>query len=298
MSEEMIFQEEKEEEIEIVSDASELPAVNSVQLYFQQINRIPLLSANEELTLAKLAAAGNKDAMNQLVEANLRLVVSIAKHYHSSTLTFMDLVQEGNIGLCKAAEKFDYTKGYRFSTYATWWVRQTITRALADQDRVIRIPTNLVEYHNKVSKIIAQYQSEYGHAPSVEDLMEETGWDRRRIETILDLTMTTTSLETPVGDEDEATMGDLIPDNTYNPVAATLREADQQVILSVLNTLTEKERDVMTLRFGIGTDNPMTLEEVGEKYSVTRERIRQIENRALRKLRHPSRSKILRSIME
>ena len=294
MNDEIMFQ----EEVQMIEDASELPAVNSVQLYFQQINRIPLLSQEEEIALAKRVLNGDTEASKQLVEANLRLVVSIAKHYHSSTLTFMDLVQEGNIGLCKAAEKFDYTKGYRFSTYATWWVRQTITRALADQDRVIRIPTNLVEYHNKVSKIIAQYQSEYGHAPSIEDLMEETGWDRRRIETILDLTMATTSLETPIGDEDEATMGDLIPDNTYNPVAAALREADQQVILSVLNTLTEKERDVMTLRFGIGTDNPMTLEEVGEKYNVTRERIRQIENRALKKLRHPSRSKILRSIME
>lgn len=294
MNDEIMIQ----EEVQMVEDASELPAVNSVQLYFQQINRIPLLSQEEEIALAKRVLTGDTEASKQLIEANLRLVVSIAKHYHSSTLTFMDLVQEGNIGLCKAAEKFDYTKGYRFSTYATWWVRQTITRALADQDRVIRIPTNLVEYHNKVSKIIAQYQSEYGHAPSIEDLMEETGWDRRRIETILDLTMATTSLETPIGDEDEATMGDLIPDNTYNPVTAALREADQQVILSVLNTLTEKERDVMTLRFGIGTDNPMTLEEVGEKYNVTRERIRQIENRALKKLRHPSRSKILRSIME
>ena len=286
------------EEVEIVSDASELPAVNSVQLYFQQINRIPLLSPEEEVDLAKRSLTGDTEASKRLVEANLRLVVSIAKHYHSSTLSFMDLVQEGNIGLCKAAEKFDYTKGYRFSTYATWWVRQTITRALADQDRVIRIPTNLVEYHNKMSKIIAQYQTEYGTNPSVEELMEETGWTKERVSTLLDLTMNTASLETPVGDEEEATMGDLIPDNTYNPVAEAMREADKQVILSILNTLTEKERDVMTLRFGIGTDNPLTLEEVGEKYNVTRERIRQIENRALKKLRHPSRSKILRSVME
>ena len=294
MIEENIIQ----EEVQMVEDASELPAVNSVQLYFQQINRIPLLSHEEELALSKRILEGDNEAMKQLVEANLRLVVSIAKHYHSSTLTFMDLVQEGNIGLCKAAEKFDYTKGYRFSTYATWWVRQMITRALADQDRVIRIPTNLVEYHNRMSKIISQYHSEYGRAPTVEELMEETGWDKGRVETILDLTMNTVSLETPVGDEDEATMGDLIPDNTYNPMAEALREADKQVILSVLNTLTEKERDVMTLRFGIGRDIPLTLEEVGEKYNVTRERIRQIENRALKKLRHPSRSKVLRSIME
>lgn len=286
------------EEVQMVEDASELPAVNSVQLYFQQINRIPLLTQEEEVSLAKRSLTGDTEASKRLVEANLRLVVSIAKHYHSSTLSFMDLVQEGNIGLCKAAEKFDYTKGYRFSTYATWWVRQTITRALADQDRVIRIPTNLVEYHNKMSKIIAQYQTEYGTTPSVEELMEETGWTKERVSTLLDLTMSTTSLETPVGDEEDATMGDLIPDNTYNPVAEAMREADKQVILSVLNTLTEKERDVMTLRFGIGTDNPLTLEEVGEKYNVTRERIRQIENRALKKLRHPSRSRVLRSIME
>lgn len=287
-----------QEEVQMVEDASELPAVNSVQLYFQQINKIPLLTQEEEVLLAKRSLTGDTEASKRLVEANLRLVVSIAKHYHSSTLSFMDLVQEGNIGLCKAAEKFDYTKGYRFSTYATWWVRQTITRALADQDRVIRIPTNLVEYHNKMSKIIAQYQTEYGTNPSVEELMEETGWTKERVSTLLDLTMSTASLETPVGDEEEATMGDLIPDNTYNPVAEAMREADKQVILSVLNTLTEKERDVMTLRFGIGTDNPLTLEEVGEKYNVTRERIRQIENRALKKLRHPSRSKILRSVME
>ena len=287
-----------QEEVQMVEDASELPAVNSVQLYFQQINRIPLLTQEEEVSLAKRSLTGDIEASKRLVEANLRLVVSIAKHYHSSTLSFMDLVQEGNIGLCKAAEKFDYTKGYRFSTYATWWVRQTITRALADQDRVIRIPTNLVEYHNKMSKIIAQSQTEYGTTPSVEELMEETGWTKERVSTLLDLTMSTTSLETPVGDEEDATMGDLIPDNTYNPVAEAMREADKQVILSVLNTLTEKERDVMTLRFGIGTDNPLTLEEVGEKYNVTRERIRQIENRALKKLRHPSRSKILRSVME
>lgn len=287
-----------QEEVRMVEDASELPAVNSVQLYFQQINRIPLLTQEEEVSLAKRSLTGDTEASKRLVEANLRLVVSIAKHYHSSTLSFMDLVQEGNIGLCKAAEKFDYTKGYRFSTYATWWVRQTITRALADQDRVIRIPTNLVEYHNKMSKIIAQYQTEYGTNPSVEELMEETGWTKERVSALLDLTMSTASLETPVGDEEDATMGDLIPDNTYNPVAEAMREADQQVILSVLNTLTEKERDVMTLRFGIGTDNPLTLEEVGEKYHVTRERIRQIENRALKKLRHPSRSRVLRSIME
>jgi RNA polymerase primary sigma factor len=284
------------EEVEIVSDASELPAVNSVQLYFQQINRIPLLSFEEEVALAKRVLEGDKSAMAQLVEANLRLVVSIAKHYHSNTLTFMDLVQEGNIGLCKAAEKFDYTKGYRFSTYATWWVRQTITRAMADQDKAIRIPANLVEYHNRMSKIISQYHTEYGRDPSIEELMDETGWDEARVKTVLDLNTNTVSLESPVGDDEDATVGDLIPDNSYNPVAAALEEDRKQVILSVLGTLSEKERDVINLRFGIEDGHPLTMEEVGERYNVTRERIRQIENKALKKLRHPSRSKVLREM--
>ena len=284
------------EEVEIVSDASELPAVNSVQLYFQQINRIPLLSPEEEVDLAKRILEGDPAAITKLVEANLRLVVSIAKHYHSNTLTFMDLVQEGNIGLCKAAEKFDYTKGYRFSTYATWWVRQTITRAMADQDKAIRIPANLVEYHNRMSKIIAQYNTEYGRDPSIEELMDETGWDEQRVRAVLDLNTNTISLESPVGDEEDATVGDLIPDNSYNPVAAALEEDRKQVILSVLGTLSEKERDVLSLRFGIESGHPLTMEEVGEHYNVTRERIRQIENKALKKLRHPSRSKVLREM--
>lgn len=292
MSEENMFI----EEVEIVSDASELPAVNSVQLYFQQINRIPLLSPEEEVDLAKRILEGDPAAITKLVEANLRLVVSIAKHYHSNTLTFMDLVQEGNIGLCKAAEKFDYTKGYRFSTYATWWVRQTITRAMADQDKAIRIPANLVEYHNRMSKIIAQYNTEYGRDPSIEELMDETGWDEQRVRAVLDLNTNTISLESPVGDEEDATVGDLIPDNSYNPVAAALEEDRKQVILSVLGTLSEKERDVLNLRFGIESGHPLTMEEVGEHYNVTRERIRQIENKALKKLRHPSRSKVLREM--
>lgn len=292
MIEENIIQ----EEVQMVEDASELPAVNSVQLYFQQINRIPLLSFEEEVALAKRILEGDKDAMTQLVESNLRLVVSIAKHYHSNTLTFMDLVQEGNIGLCKAAEKYDYTKGYRFSTYATWWVRQTITRALSDQDKVIRIPANLVEYYNKMSKIISEFHNECGRAPTIDELVVETGWDAARIKTLLELNTNTVSLESPVGDEDEATVGDLIPDNSYNPVAAALEEDRKQTILSVLGTLSEKEKEVLALRFGIEDNHPLTMEEVGERYNVTRERIRQIENKALKKLRHPSRSKILREM--
>lgn len=294
MSEEMIIQ---EEEVVMVSDASELPAVNSVQLYFHQINSIPLLEADEELALAKRCLAGDKEAMNKLVEANLRLVISIAKHYHSPTLTFMDIVQEGNIGLCKAAEKFDYTKGYKFSTYATWWVRQTINRALAIQDRTIRIPTNLVEYHNKLTKVLAKFSGEYGRTPTVDELVEETGWPQECIIKLLDLDMHTVSLDSPMGDEDESTLGDVVPDTRYSPTENAMREADKQAVRSVLNTLSEKERDVISLRFGIEDDNPLTLEEIGERFNVTRERIRQIEGKALKKLRHPSRSKLLKEML-
>lgn len=295
MNEEMIFQEE--EEVQIVSDASELPAVNSVQLYFQQINRIPLLSHEDELALAKLAAAGNRDAINQLVEANLRLVVSIAKHYHSNSLSFMDLVQEGNIGLCKAAERFDYTKGYRFSTYATWWVRQTITKALADKERMIRVPTNLVDYYNKLSKTIAQLTGEYGRNPTVEELVAETGWTEHRIETLLSLDNTVISLDTPLEDNEETCLGDLVADNNYNPITRAFKQAEKEAVMMVLSTLSEKEKEVIALRFGIEKDEPLTLEEVGARYKVSKERIRQIENRALKKLRHPSRSRILREAL-
>lgn len=293
MNEEIMFQ---EEEVEIVSDVSELPAVNSVQLYFHQINGIPLLSPEEEVALAKRVVEGDMEAKNKLVEANLRLVVSIAKGYHSNFLTFMDIVQEGNIGLCKAAEKFDYTKGYRFSTFATWWVRQRINRALADQDRLIRIPTNLVEYYNKLSRIIAQFIGEWGRDPTVEELMEETGWTKDRIECLLNLKTSTISLESPVNEDEDATFGDLLPDNSYNPTANAMREADKQTVMDILSTLTPKEKEVIALRFGIQDDNPWTLEEIGEKFNVTRERIRQIENKALKKLRHPSRSRLLKEI--
>ena len=286
-----------QEEVEIVEDASELPAVNSVQLYFSQINRIPLLSHEEEVALAKRVLQGDREASTKLVEANLRLVVSIAKHYHSQSMTFMDLVQEGNIGLCKAAEKFDYTKGYRFSTYATWWVRQTIMRALEEQDNTIRIPSNLLEHYNKMNKIIAQFNGENGRDPTPKELVEETGWDHERVKTLLELSNNVISLDTPLGDDEEGSYGDLIPDNSYNPVAAALRESNRQTIMRVFSTLGSREKEVMAWRFGIEDDQPLTLEEIGEKINLTKERVRQIEMKALRKLRHPSRSKVLREVL-
>ena len=286
-----------QEEVEIVEDASELPAVNSVQLYFSQINRIPLLSHEEEAALAKRVLQGDREASTKLVEANLRLVVSIAKHYHSQSMTFMDLVQEGNIGLCKAAEKFDYTKGYRFSTYATWWVRQTIMRALEEQDNTIRIPSNLLEHYNKMNKIIAQFNGENGRDPTPKELVEETGWDHERVKTLLELSNNVISLDTPLGDDEEGSYGDLIPDNSYNPVAAALRESNRQTIMRVFSTLGSREKEVMAWRFGIEDDQPLTLEEIGEKINLTKERVRQIEMKALRKLRHPSRSKVLREVL-
>ena len=286
-----------QEEVQMIEDASELPAVNSVQLYFSQINRIPLLSHEEEVDLAKRALQGDKEASIKLVEANLRLVVSIAKHYHSQSMTFMDLVQEGNIGLCKAAEKFDYTKGYRFSTYATWWVRQTIMRALEEQDNTIRIPSNLLEHYNKMNKIIAQFNGENGRDPTPKELVEETGWDYERVKTLLELSNSVISLDTPLGDDEEGSYGDLIPDNSYNPVAAALRESNRQTIMRVFSTLGSREKEVMAWRFGIEDDQPLTLEEIGEKINLTKERVRQIEMKALRKLRHPSRSKVLREVL-
>lgn len=286
-----------QEEVEIVEDASELPAVNSVQLYFNQINRIPLLSHEEEIDLAKRVLQGDKEASTKLVEANLRLVVSIAKHYHSQSMTFMDLVQEGNIGLCKAAEKFDYTKGYRFSTYATWWVRMTIMRALEEQDNTIRIPSNLLEHYNKMNRIIAQFNGENGRDPTPKELAEETGWDYEKVKTLLELSNSVISLDTPLGDDEEGSYGDLIPDNSYNPVAAALRESNRQTIMRVFSTLGSREKEVMAWRFGIEDDQPLTLEEIGEKINLTKERVRQIEVKALRKLRHPSRSKVLKEVL-
>lgn len=269
--------------------------VNSVQLYFQQINRVPLLSPEEEVECVKLAAAGDKSARKRLIESNLRLVVSIAKHYHSQSLSFMDLVQEGNIGLCKAVEKFDNSHNCRFSTYATWWIRQTIGRALVEYDNTIHIPANLIEYYNRLNKITARISAETGRPATIEEIMAETGWDQKRIETIQNLDMSIISLDTPIN-EDEVTVGDLVPDDSYNPTYGILQETNKQIIISILDTLTEKEKKIIKMRFGIDC-KPLTMEEVGQKFNITRERVRQIENKALRKLRHPARKKLLKEAL-
>ena len=278
-------------------DCGEIPITNSVQLYFHQLKGIPPLAPGEEEELAARIAKGDLEARNRLIEANLRLVVSVAKRYHSNSLTFMDLIQEGNIGLTKAAEKFDITKGYKFSTYATWWVRQTIGRALADQTRTIKIPANLVENYNKLSRIIARLSAEGGSEPTDADLSEETGWPIAHIQKLRSLTLETSSLDTPLGDDEDATLGDIIPDsNGYDPVAAVMKEANSEIINNVLETLNDKERDTLKLRFGLQGSEPHTLEETGSALGLTRERVRQIEIRALRKLRHPSRQAALRQV--
>ena len=264
--------------------------LSSVQMYLRQINRIPLLSPEKEIELGKKILSGNGLAVKELAEANLRLVVSIVKHYNSNTLSFLDLIQEGNIGLIKAAERFDYRKGYRFSTYATWWVRQAVTRAIAEQSRMIRIPTNLVENYNKLAKIISQYISTTGLAPTNEELAEETGWDIELIEKVLEThNNNVVSLEAPVGDEEDTLLGELIPDKGYSATENINKEAKNQIITEVLNTLNEREKDILIKRFGLLGTLPKTQEEVGDEFNITRERIRQIETKALRKLRHPAR---------
>lgn len=285
------------ENVEITSIDDEINneiTVNSVQLYLRQINRVPLLSSEEEITLGKRILQGDEEAIKTLTECNLRLVVSIAKHYNSTALSFLDLIQEGNIGLIKAAEKFDYRKGYKFSTYATWWVRQSITRAIAEQSRMIRIPTNLVENYSKISKIKSQYLSATGAPPTTEDLVEETGWTRTQVEKTIEAHKDNiTSLDSPVGDEDDTTIGELIPDKAYNPLENIIKEARNQIISEVLDTLNPREKDIITRRFGLLGLQPKTLEEVGAEFNITRERIRQIETKALRKLRHPARQKMI-----
>ncbi len=270
-----------------------------VRMYLKEIGKVPLLTAEEEIELAKRMEEGDEEAKKRLAEANLRLVVSIAKRYVGRGMLFLDLIQEGNLGLIKAVEKFDYTKGYKFSTYATWWIRQAITRAIADQARTIRIPVHMVETINKLIRVSRQLLQELGREPTPEEIAEELDLPVERVREILKISQEPVSLETPIGEEEDSHLGDFIPDdNMPAPEEAAAGTLLKEQLNEVLDTLTDRERKVLCLRFGMEDGRARTLEEVGKEFEVTRERIRQIEAKALRKLRHPSRSRKLRDYLE
>ena len=269
-----------------------------VRMYLKEIGKVPLLTPEEEQDLARRMADGDEEAKRRMAEANLRLVVSIAKRYVGRGMLFLDLIQEGNLGLIKAVDKFDYTKGYKFSTYATWWIRQAITRAIADQARTIRIPVHMVETINKVIRVSRQLLQELGHDPSAEEIAEEMGMPVDKVRDILKIAQEPVSLETPIGEEEDSHLGDFIPDeDASEPSEAASFSLLREQLMTVLDTLTPREKKVLELRFGIVDGRTRTLEEVGKEFNVTRERIRQIEAKALRKLRHPSRSKKLRDFL-
>ena len=298
---------EQLEEIEEVTDeelknadalADSYATDDPVRMYLKEIGKIPLLTPEEEIGLAIRMAQGDEEAKRRMAEANLRLVVSIAKRYVGRGMLFLDLIQEGNLGLIKAVEKFDYTKGYKFSTYATWWIRQAITRAIADQARTIRIPVHMVETINKVIRVSRQLLQELGHDPSAEEIAAEMNMPVDKVRDILKIAQEPVSLETPIGEEEDSHLGDFIPDeDASEPSEAASFSLLKEQLMEVLDTLTPREKKVLELRFGIVDGRTRTLEEVGKEFNVTRERIRQIEAKALRKLRHPSRSKKLRDFL-
>jgi len=270
-----------------------------VKVYLKEIGRVPLLSPEEEIELSIKIAEGSDYAKKRLSEANLRLVVSIAKRYVGRGMQFLDLIQEGNLGLIKAVEKFDYTKGFKFSTYATWWIRQAITRAIADQARTIRIPVHMVETINKVKKVSSQLLHKNGHEPTAEEIAVELDMPAEKVREIMRVAQEPVSLETPIGEEEDSHLGDFIPDDEAPaPADAASRMLLREQLRDVLGTLTQREARVLSLRFGLEDGRPRTLEEVGKEFDVTRERIRQIEAKALRKLRHPSRSKKLKDFLD
>lgn len=276
-----------------------IPVDDPVRMYLKEIGKVPLLSAEEEIELAKRIEEGDEEARKKLCEANLRLVVSIAKRYVGRGMQFLDLIQEGNLGLIKAVSKFDYTKGYKFSTYATWWIRQSITRAIADQARTIRIPVHMVETINKLVRVSRQLMQDLGREPTPEEIAAEMDITVEKVMEIQRIAQEPVSLETPIGEEDDSHLGDFIPDNdivTPDEAAAYSMLKDQ--LVEVLDTLTEREQAVLSLRFGLKDGRPRTLEEVGKQMDVTRERIRQIEAKAIRKLKHPSRIKILNGYLD
>ena len=270
-----------------------------VRMYLKEIGKVPLLSADEEIELAKRMEKGDEAAKKRLCEANLRLVVSIAKRYVGRGMLFLDLIQEGNLGLIKAVDKFDYTKGYKFSTYATWWIRQAITRSIADQARTIRIPVHMVETINKLIRVSRQLLQTYGREPSPEEIADEMGISVDKVREIQKIAQEPVSLETPIGEEEDSHLGDFIPDEDVPaPAEAAAFSMLKEQLVEVLDTLTEREQKVLKLRFGLEDGRARTLEEVGKEFDVTRERFRQIEAKALRKLRHPSRSKKLKDYLE
>ena len=292
-----------EEEVELdkidLSVPEGVSIEDPVRMYLKEIGKVPLLSAEEEIELAKKMEQGDENAKKRLAEANLRLVVSIAKRYVGRGMLFLDLIQEGNLGLIKAVEKFDYRKGYKFSTYATWWIRQAITRAIADQARTIRIPVHMVETINKLIRVSRQLLQELGREPTPEEIAEEMDMPVDRVREILKISQEPVSLETPIGEEEDSHLGDFIQDdNVPVPADAAAFTLLKELLVEVLGTLTEREQKVLRLRFGLDDGRARTLEEVGKEFNVTRERIRQIEAKALRKLRHPSRSRKLKDYLD
>ena len=293
----------EEEEIDLENIDLSVPegigVEDPVRMYLKEIGKVPLLSAEEEIELAHRMEQGDEEAKKHLAEANLRLVVSIAKRYVGRGMLFLDLIQEGNLGLIKAVEKFDYTKGYKFSTYATWWIRQAITRAIADQARTIRIPVHMVETINKLIRVSRQLLQDLGREPTPEEIAEKMELSVERVREILKISQEPVSLETPIGKEEDSHLGDFIQDdNVPVPADAAAFTMLREQLEEVIRTLTEREQKVLRLRFGIDDGRARTLEEVGKEFNVTRERIRQIEAKALRKLRHPSRSRKLRDYLE
>ena len=294
----LIMEDEAQEALNEVYDYDESVVLDGVKAYLKSIGNHPRLNFEEEKELSEKALAGDMDAQTKLVECNLKLVVPIAKRYMGCGLPLLDLIQEGNLGLMKAAEKYDGSKGFRFSTYATYWIRQAISRALGDQSRTIRIPANMVELLTKVRRASAELLQTLRREPTEQEIADHIGAELEKVQTIMDMAQATASLDLAVDEDGETTMGDLVADsNAENPYENMVNEANRQIVEDVLATLSNKEADILRMRFGIGADRAMTLEEVGQHYGVTRERIRQVENKAIRKLRNPMRTRMLREAM-